>query len=103
MKRDNPIVTKQSLFISLFSCIYVIIKMVTVGVKPMKINNDIYKMYEEEVIKVDQANKKIKNLKLEIYILKSELAFNNKDNNENYTIDKLTNRVNKGIFGKIVK
>ena len=104
----------------------------------MKINNDIYKMYEEEVIKVDQANKKIKNLKLEIYILKSELAsvkkqmnnslekakkpleeensklkeelnnalneidrlktelaFKNKDNNESYTIDKLTNRVNK--------
>ena len=104
----------------------------------MKINNDIYKMYEEEVIKVDQANKIIKNLKLEIYILKSELtsiknqmnnslekdkkpleaensklkeelnnalneidrlktelAFKNKDNNESYTIDKLTNRVNK--------
>ena len=100
-------------------------------------NNEIYKMYEEEVAKVDRANKKIKDLKLEIYSLKTDLVsiknktntevnkatkplieentklkeelkkalneierlkteFNLKDNNDkDYIIDKLTNRVNK--------
>lgn len=37
------------------------------------INNEIYKMYEEEVIKVEKANKKIDDLKLEIYTLKTDL------------------------------
>lgn len=37
-------------------------------------NNDIYKMYEEEAIKLEQANKTIKDLKLEIYSLKTDLV-----------------------------
>ena len=39
-----------------------------------KINNDIYKMYEEEVAKLNKANKKIDELKLEIYALKTDLV-----------------------------
>lgn len=37
-------------------------------------NNEIYKMYEEEVSKVEKSNKKIKELKLEIYTLKMTLV-----------------------------
>ena len=35
-----------------------------------KYNNEIYKMYEEEVIKNEQATKLIKSLELKIYVLK---------------------------------
>ena len=35
-----------------------------------KYNNEIYKMYEEEVIKNKQAPKLIKSLELKIYVLK---------------------------------
>ena len=38
-----------------------------------KYNNEIYKMYEEEVLKNERAYKEIKELKLEIYDLKSKL------------------------------
>lgn len=41
--------------------------------KKYKYNNDIYSMYEEEVAKNEIANKEIKNLKLEIYVLKTNL------------------------------
>ena len=101
-------------------------------------NNEIYKMYEEEVAKVDKANKKINDLKLEIYSLKTdlisiknkinsevskatkpiieeniklkeelkyalneidrlktEIVLKNENNDKDYLIDKLTNRVNK--------
>lgn len=37
-------------------------------------NNDIYKMYEEEAVRLEQANKTIKNLRLEIHTLKLDLA-----------------------------
>ena len=48
-----------------------------------KINNDIYKMYEEEVAKLNKANKKIDELKLEIYALKADLvSTKNKINSE---------------------
>ena len=47
-----------------------------------KYNNEIYKMYEEEVIKNEQATKLIKSLELEIYVLKRELKLSeNKINN----------------------
>ena len=47
------------------------------------INNDIYKMYEEEVAKLNKANKKIDELKLEIYALKTDLvSIKNKMNSE---------------------
>ena len=39
----------------------------------MSRNNDIYKMYEEEVLKNERANKIIRDLKLEIYTLKTDL------------------------------
>lgn len=45
-------------------------------------NNDIYKMYEEEFAKNEKAKETIKDLKLEIYFLKSDLKqSNNKINN----------------------
>ena len=48
-----------------------------------KINNDIYKMYEEEVAKLNKATKKIDELKLEIYVLKTDLvSIKNKMNSE---------------------
>ena len=37
------------------------------------INNEIYKLYEEEVAKTEKANKEIRDLKLEIYVLKTDL------------------------------
>ena len=47
-----------------------------------KYNNEIYKMYEEEVIKNEQATKLIKSLELEIYVLKKDLKLSeNKINN----------------------
>ena len=47
------------------------------------INNDIYKMYEEEVAKLNKATKKIDELKLEIYVLKTDLvSIKNKMNSE---------------------
>ena len=104
----------------------------------MPINNDIYKMYEEEFYKVEKLNKIINNQKLEIDTLKYELKHSkeriisevgkatrpykeentklkeelnkalkeidrlkleliskNEENDKNYMIDKLTNRVNK--------
>ena len=104
----------------------------------MAINNNIYKMYEEEFYKVEKLNKIINNQKLEIDTLKYELKYSEKriisevnkaikpykeentqlkeqlnnalkeidrlkleltSSNENedkdYIIDKLTNRVNK--------
>lgn len=46
-------------------------------------NNEIYKMYEEEVNKNKEANKKIKDLELEVYVLKSNLKISeNKINTE---------------------
>ena len=37
------------------------------------VNNEIYRLYEEEVAKNENANKVIKDLKLEIFVLKSNL------------------------------
>lgn len=46
-------------------------------------NNDIYKMYEEEVNKNKEKDKRIKELELEVYVLKSELKiYENKINVE---------------------
>ena len=47
-----------------------------------KYNNEIYKMYEEEVLKNEKAKTEIKNLKLEIYVLKNKLK-----NSENKVIN----------------
>ena len=44
-----------------------------------KINNDIYKMYEEEFYKVEKLNKIINNQKIEISSLKYELNYLNKN------------------------
>ena len=41
-------------------------------------NNDIYKIYEEEFAKNEKAKEIIKELKLEIYVLKSDLKQSNK-------------------------
>lgn len=41
--------------------------------RDISINNEIYRMYEIEVSKNKKANKEIKNLKLEIYVLKTNL------------------------------
>lgn len=49
-------------------------------------NNDIYKMYEEEVAKNEKANETIKSLKLEIYALKADLKQSN---------NKIDNAINK--------
>lgn len=46
-------------------------------------NNDIYKMYEEEVNKNKEKDRRIKELELEVYVLKSELKiYENKINVE---------------------
>ncbi len=45
----------------------------------MKINNDIFKMYEEEFYKAEKLNKIINNQKLEIKTLKYELNYLNKN------------------------
>lgn len=52
------------------------------------INNEIYKMYEEEVTKLNKANKVISNLKLEVYSLKSDLTI--AENKINKEIEKAT-------------
>ena len=51
-------------------------------------NNDIYKMYEEEVLKNEKANRTIQELKLEIYVLKAELE---------RTLKSVENSINKAI------
>lgn len=52
------------------------------------INNEIYKMYEEEVTKLEKANKTISDLKLEVYSLKTNLTIiKNKINKE---VEKVT-------------
>lgn len=49
-------------------------------------NNDIYKMYEEEVKKNEEANKKIRDLELEVYVLKSNLKIS--ENKINVEVEK---------------
>ena len=53
-----------------------------------KYNNEIYKMYEEEVIKNEQATKLIKSLELEIYVLKNDLKLS--ENRINNAVKKAT-------------
>ena len=65
--------------------------------KKEKYNNQIYTMYEEEVLKNEKANKEIKYLKLEIYTLKTELniALNKIDSSVEIATKPLINETNK--------
>ena len=61
----------------------------------MSINNNIYKMYEEEFYKVEKLNKIINNQRLEIDTLKYELSYLNK-NIENKIISE-TSKITKPL------
>lgn len=63
--------------------------------RDVSINNEIYKMYEEEVAKNKKANAEIKNLKLEIYFLKTNLK--NSENKITKAVEKATNTLIKKI------
>ncbi len=61
----------------------------------MSINNNIYKMYEEEFYKVEKLNKIINNQRLEIDTLKYKLSYLNK-NIENKIISE-TSKITKPL------